>query len=404
MFSLFNCVETTCDGNVKLTRDDSVCTPVCTCEYTRSCDTSECGGCDLDDDCPGTQVCNLNSCGCVDYVAGAEYSIHIYEIDCSYRFCVSGDRDNSLPNITIGTISTTTSFSLWGTENYEVNDIITINDDENILSFESNVLNSEDCIIFDTDGAVTYDFTQGSQVPSLNKIYFEPGDENPTEIPFEYSTPMSNDCRECIETENPEVTLDDGIDNDCDDLIDEPPFRDEYGVYIWDANCDYYLCAHAKDGVDHTTKGEISVEDGYELYNVDDIDWESNDDYTQNLNKDKLTFTSLIYNDEDCLVFNADTLVKYDLDLNGSKDTDNIFLTQRTFNPYTNPFRYANPDCSLTCTGPDDCGIDSISYGTLDCGYEDCIFDCGGYWVNESSTTSGNSFILSTFLYFFLML
>ena len=39
---------------------------------------------------------------------------------------------------------------------------------------------------------------------------------------------------ECEITEDPEVTLDDGIDNDCDDLRDEPPFYDDYGVYIWE--------------------------------------------------------------------------------------------------------------------------------------------------------------------------
>ena len=40
--------------------------------------------------------------------------------------------------------------------------------------------------------------------------------------------------------------MDDGIDNDCDGLID-PPYFDETGLYIWEANCNYYTCAFTKE-------------------------------------------------------------------------------------------------------------------------------------------------------------
>ncbi len=381
----FNCPQTTCDSdsNAKLTRDDSACTLLCTCEYTRSCDTSVCGGCESDNDCGQYEYCDIGNCQCepslcppgttrcqdgtcsadCDSTDGGNQGC-INDNDecdtgegCACEECL-GLQDSCMPGAICGTdelcgCAPGTTLCEDGTCSADCDD--TDGDNQGCVNDNGECDLGEGCACEDCDGL------QDSCVNGTFCNYY-------SEL-CEY---------ECVVTEDPEVTLDDGIDNDCDDLIDEPLFDDDYGVYIWESNCDYYLCANARDGFDHETLGDLSVDD-YSIYNVKDLYWESNDVYQLSSDNKELSFRSLIYNDEDCLVFNADTLIEFDLNLNGSTDTTNIYLTQDTFNPYTNPFRFANPECSLTCTDPSDCGTDSSN----GCSYEECIFDCGGYWVDE---------------------
>ncbi len=377
----FNCPQTTCDGNVKLTRNDNSCTPICSCEYTRSCDVGVCGGCASDNDCGQYEYCDLNSCSCEPSLCppgttlcqDGTCSEDCESTDGGNQGCIEdangvceegegcacpdclAEQDSCMPGAICGSdelcgCAPGTTLCEDGTCSADCDD--TDGNNQGCINDNGQCDIGEGCACEDCDGL------QDSCVNGTMCNYY-------TEL-CEYK---------CIATENPEVTLDDGVDNDCDDLVDEPPFDDMYGVYIWEANCDYYLCANAKDGFDHETTGDLSA-DEYEIENVKDIDWESNDIYQLSPDNKDMSFRSLIYNDKDCLQYNSDTLIEYDLNLNGSSDVDNIYLGQDSVNPLSNPFMFASPECSLTCTDPADCG----DGGT--CTYEECIFDCGGYWVD----------------------
>ncbi len=181
----------------------------------------------------------------------------------------------------------------------------------------------------------------------------------------------------CVPTQEYETIIDDGIDNDCDGLIDEPYF-DDPGVYIWEANCDYYMCVYSHDSNEYTTTGVLS---GSGFSQIREHDWENDDSYTYDNVNNLISFTSELKNDLDCLIFKTDSMVTYDLNLS----KDNVYLTQRKINPLENPFDFSSPECNSYCEYPNFCGTTLLLIGRVDCDYEQCIFDCGGYWVDVES-------------------
>jgi hypothetical protein len=82
--------------------------------------------------------------------------------------------------------------------------------------------------------------------------------------------------------------------------------------------------------------------------------------------------------------YESDSLISYSLLLNNSREPDKIYLEDSKYNPLTNPFKFANPDCTVSCTAPEDCGEPSQTYNRIYCDYAECIYDCGGYWYNTT--------------------
>jgi hypothetical protein len=172
------------------------------------------------------------------------------------------------------------------------------------------------------------------------------------------------------------------------DIINPPEPWPGYGVYIWDVNCTYYLCAYRSDPQDNyyltagnlTSRGKREVPGNF-FHNVRGASWESEDTITLGNANNLLRFSSYLYDMWDCVVYNHNATIRHELDLNGSRSVENIYLDYAKANPLDNPFIYANPACAHSCTAPSDCGTKYLFFGTRDCSYEECIFECGGYWV-----------------------
>jgi len=91
----------------------------------------------------------------------------------------------------------------------------------------------------------------------------------------------------------------------------------------------------------------------------------------------------------DCVIMNTDGIMNFELNLSGVDGTDNIYLKQVKMNPLTNPFYFSSPTCALGCETPGMCGEEKqvlISTIKVGCGYDECIFDCGGHWVDVESS------------------
>ena len=374
------------DGNYTVrVRDETYCGPACDMKYdTDSCKTAACGGCEADTDCSGNLVCDSSLCACNIYEPGREYSIHINETDCGYMFCISGDSSTPANETTVGYIRTQTNFTEVQAKYFEDADEFTIVDNE--IWYVMETKNHQDCMYFQTDGEVSYGFADDGH-PSVDKIYFEPTDAHPSSVPFTYSTSPSNSCRVCIADEEYEVTLNDGRDNDCDGLVDEPYF-DGYGVYIWESNCDYYMCVYSDELVDMITYGRVSTETSFS--DIKTLDWETNvDTLSVDSANTVFDFRSRINYDLDCIIMNTDAIMNFALNLSGVDGTDNIYLKQVKMNPLTNPFYFSSPTCALGCETPGMCGEEKqvlISTIKVGCSYDECIFDCGGHWMDVEST------------------
>jgi len=389
----YKCVEyIASENNLNYTvmKKTNGCSDLCYCTYEQSsCNieaweatTGEVAsrGCNEDLDCSGNQMCDETRCACVDYVPGEEYSVHIFEDECSYKFCISGEESNGGINFTKGSITSSTTFKSFSTENFESDDSIYLSGDSKVLNFSSNTLNHEDCIIFSTNGSVSYDFTMDSSKNHLDKVYFEPTDVHPTTMPFEYSTEDINFCRTCEPTEEIEYSID-GKDNDCDGLVDEPVFKT--GVNIWEANCNYYMCTYSDKVGEYKTTGEFTSD---LIYSVREYDWDSGDSYTKTSNK--IVFDSVINNkDLDCLIYKSDSVVRYNIKFQDEYNEEKIYLSNKQIHPVlenNGDFYYSSSECALSCSDPASCG--EVTMGVKHgCSYDMCIFDCGGYWTDVDS-------------------
>jgi hypothetical protein len=188
---------------------------------------------------------------------------------------------------------------------------------------------------------------------------------------------------ECVPTEDYETSVYDGLDNDCDGLVDEPIF-DEYGAYLWESNCDYYLCIYSDDLTEYKTNGKVASNEGFTR--IRQADWENKDSFSATPNL--IEFISHTYVDIDCMILNANDVMEFGFNFSDNENLDNIFLEQRKYHPLTNPFSYADPSCALGCQTPGMCGVEKqvlLSKVRVGCGYDECIFDCGGHWMDVES-------------------
>ncbi len=177
----------------------------------------------------------------------------------------------------------------------------------------------------------------------------------------------------CTKTENNEYTLDDNKDNDCDGLVDEPIFEEE-GTYIWESSCNYYVCEFTdsvkKKKAEVTLKGSVSAATKV-LSELDDVVART---------AIKTSFVSHLNNSDniDCMLFKSGEVLEYFVNFSGSTNTAQIFLGDTLRNPISNPFSYASPSCALGCSSPGNCQ-------RLSCDPAECLFDCGGYFVDTST-------------------
>ncbi|MEM3374293.1 MAG: MopE-related protein [Candidatus Woesearchaeota archaeon] len=189
----------------------------------------------------------------------------------------------------------------------------------------------------------------------------------------------------CVKTENFESTLNDGVDNDCDGLIDEPEFLQGYGVYIWDSNCNYFVCTYSDDSIQHNITIRINSEKSMLVKELNNFDL-NQDSYQLRDNNKEVLYLSKVKNDLDCLVIKTDSVMNFNVNFEGLVNLRKVYLTQRKINPITNPFSYSNPLCTSGCDKPENCGKQTIIPPFLEgCSAEKCLFDCGGYWINTST-------------------
>ncbi len=380
----YSCPDYFCSSqNHTIMKRSNVCDPVlCECSYDYAeCDASKCGGCDANNPCSDNkQECSPYTCSCSDYIPGEELSMHIYENNCQYKLCVSGNKVN-VSNVK-GVIISNTEISSLSSESLELNapdypDSLYIDGDKIVYDFY--VKDYEDCLLFESSGDVYTDFKLNNGSMDLSKIYLEPQEQHPDNMPVYFSTDISDSCRICVPSQDVETNITDGIDNDCDGLIDEPYFK-ETGVYIWEANCNYYLCAYSQESKEVKTNAEIKSETGF--YNIKKIGLEQEDIVlSDDINK-ILSFKSSLINDIDCISFNTDSIM--DINLNETS-VDNIYIGNRKLNPISNNFRYSSPECNNYCSSWNECGSVVPLVGKVDCSYDKCIFECGGYWVDVDS-------------------
>ncbi|MEM2138748.1 MAG: hypothetical protein QXM96_01190 [Candidatus Woesearchaeota archaeon] len=186
----------------------------------------------------------------------------------------------------------------------------------------------------------------------------------------------------CEKTEEEEITINDGVDNDCDGLIDEPQFKNGKGLYIWDSNCNYFICGYNKDlnetNISFYLETNTILSFKTLFFENKDILILNNNIINSNLN--------LGFDDIDCLILKTNSSIKFDVRFNNLVNLSNIYLTQRMINPISTIFNYSNPICNLGCENPNNCAKHSSFFNLLEgCSPEKCIFDCGGYWINQTS-------------------
>lgn len=372
----FQCPDYYCSGdddNNTIFNREGCSDLLCNCQYKADgCDKDNCGGCAVDEDCSDNQVCDTRSCSCQDYIVGGEVSMHIYETDCSYKVCVSGDESNGQTDVFKGTVKTGTTIKNLKMTFIESTDSITVDSlvEPTEIEFELHVTNDQDCFEFVANDDILYAFTVNDQEFDPDKVYFETEDTHPSDIPFYHATPYGNSCRVCIADEDIETTID-GRDNDCDGLTDEPAFT-QPGVYVWEGGCEYFVCMYHEDA-----SGLISSD---KITDVRLVDWEADDEYTLSVDSKELEFDSVVKDDMDCIAFSSDNVITFDI------ESDNIYLGHDKRHPLTNPFDYANPVCAINCDEPGSCGTDNAFFGNVNCDSAQCLFDCGGYWVETEST------------------
>jgi hypothetical protein len=208
--------------------------------------------------------------------------------------------------------------------------------------------------------------------------------------PFDEVSSCTNTCSQgdcatcpyvCIPTEDIEVTVD-NKDNDCDGLIDEPYF-DKGGVYVWESSCNYYACVYKDTKSNVKISGDLTSYTGIMLEGKDDFSF---------ANK-VLDFKSYenVSDILDCVRVRSSSVMTFDVNYSGSKSKDNVYLGYYGKHPINNPFKYASPTCSQSCNSPNECG-DSVFNLKFNCGYDECIFDCGGYWIDEAGPGLNNDY------------
>ncbi|MCM2325572.1 MAG: S-layer homology domain-containing protein, partial [Candidatus Woesearchaeota archaeon] len=208
--------------------------------------------------------------------------------------------------------------------------------------------------------------------------------------PFDEVSSCTNTCSQgdcatcpyvCVATEEIEVTVD-NKDNDCDGLIDEPYFN-KGGVYVWESSCNYYACVYKDTKSNVKITGDLTSYTGIMLEGKDDfsfankiLDFKSYENVSDIL---------------DCVRVRSSSVMTFDVNYSGSKSKDNVYLGYYGKHPINNPFKYASPTCSQNCNSPNECG-DNVFNLKFNCGYDECIFDCGGYWVDEAGPGLNNDY------------
>jgi len=386
-----------CQGNQVILRDNSTCLPNCNSKYKGAqCLEGECGAsCGSDSDCTSdilnqdfkcnTETCQCERIGCpvgtalcMDGTCSQNCSVTDTEaLGCLNQNgvcdqgegCACADCLNRRDSCAFGSVCGTNGIC-------------------------SCPLGTALCL----DGTCSFDCSQtgiGVQGCIIHNTICEPGEgcacsdcngKQDSCILGGQCNYLTDQCEiQCIKTEEIEVTIDDEKDNDCDGLVDEPEFWPEYGVYIWEAACTNYMCIYGDDSITHNTTGTLSVTGIYKIYSLKQSGWEPEDALLANLDGKQVTFTSKLYNDLDCLMYRSETLVKFDIALDGEKDATKVYLTQTRNTPVAIPFYFASPDCSLTCNSPGQCANPSLLFTYEGCSSGRCILDCGGYWINTSS-------------------
>ncbi|MEM4397931.1 MAG: putative metal-binding motif-containing protein, partial [Candidatus Woesearchaeota archaeon] len=111
-----------------------------------------------------------------------------------------------------------------------------------------------------------------------------------------------------------------------------------------------------------------------------------NKDLFEITNTSLKTYINLDSMDIDCFVLKSNTSLEFDVRINNRTNFSNVYITQRKINPLTMPFNYSNPICNLGCDNPNNCAKPTAFFNLLEgCSPEKCLFDCGGFWNNQSS-------------------
>lgn len=377
----FNCQETYCSSDagshVQYVRKDECTDVICGCSYDATCNKLDCGGCNQDSDCPGGE-CNKLTCSCevTNCAPGTgKCADGTCSPECTGLGCVGA------PNGVCGADEGCGCSDCTGQNRGCTQGAVCSVDGlcgcpaGTALCVDNTC--SANCAVTDTanQGCITENMICELGEGCACKDCSNKQDSCVSGLECNYLTELCGNA--CVQTETTEFTID-GKDNDCDGLVDEPYF-DYNGIYIWEANCNYYVCAYSQDGTEHIAKGKVTGG----IQKAKTIGFEPTDVMTST--GTQLTFESRTNNDVDCMIYSSSAMLTYDLEYSGSKSMNNIYLTERKITPLKNPFQWSSPKCALSCAASTACG-ESLWGMKINCDYEECLFDCSDYLVDTAST------------------
>jgi hypothetical protein len=360
----------------------NVCSDECQCQWEDVCNKAICGGCEVSTDCNTGETCDTDTCSCVP-------------ASCPPGTCLCEDLTCADDCECLGCIDDTPDGECTAGEGCGCEDCTGQQDgcNEGAICSEDEICGcpsgttlcqdltcSDDCEHTDSGDMGCNEDTPGvcDQFEGCACIDCHGKRDSCAEgLVCNYWT---DECSlPCVPTQDVETNFLDGIDNDCDGLVDEPTFS-EQGVYIWEAGCNYYLCSYVPGSTVIITKGNITSTN---LYSIKRYNLEADDLVTST--ETMVSFeTRTSGGNLDCVLFQSDDLMTFNIEFQGSKNPNNIFLGERKITALENPFIWGSPECALDCAASGSCGERLWNY-QISCEAQECLFDCGGYWVDTQS-------------------